>query len=293
MTGNYRPRAGSSAYCLLVLLVRFFVRLLFHSPAVRHRRGGLAAALLLLGLLGAGFCPPPARAAAPQPTAVADTLPRLAPDRSAVVRLRRPRAERLRELRQQRDFQYVEVKSELSAWDLFWARFWSWVAETLETPSGRIAWKYGVYLFLVLALGFAALKLMQVDPTRAFGRAPRRAALSYDTETEDLHALDLETQLAAAEQQRNYRLAVRLGYLSVLRQLSEKGLIRWQPDKTNHDYLYELPAGPLPEAFRELTRQFEYVWYGEQDDLTGEDYERVRTTRQAFQRRLTPGRHAA
>ncbi|GAB2768189.1 hypothetical protein GCM10027175_01250 [Hymenobacter latericoloratus] len=220
-------------------------------------------------------------------------MPRLAPDRTAALRLRRPQPDRLRELRQQRDFQYVEVKSELSAWDLFWARFWRWVAEALETPSGRVAWEYGVYVFLVLALGFAALKLMQVDLTRAFGRAPRRAALNYDTETEDLHALDLETQLTEAEQQRNYRLAVRLGYLSVLRQLSDKGLIRWQPDKTNHDYLYELPTGPLPEAFRELTRQFEYVWYGEQDDLTAEDYERVRTTRQAFQRRLVPTRHAA
>ncbi|UYZ63340.1 DUF4129 domain-containing protein [Hymenobacter weizhouensis] len=244
---------------------------------------GWLAALLLLTL-------PAALAAAPDSAAATRPVPA---DQTPTLRLRRPDAGRLRELRQQRDFRYVEVKSELSAWDLMWLRFWRWVAEVLATPSGRFAWKYGLYAFLVAALVFAVLKLLQVDLTRAFGRAPRRAALSYDTETEDLHALQLDALLAQAETERNYRLAVRLGYLQVLRQLSDTGLIRWQPDKTNHDYLFELPAGPLPEAFRELTRQFEYVWYGEQEDLTTDDYERVRATRLAFQRRLTPTRHAA
>lgn len=257
-------------------------------PGWPRRAGYLLTGLLALLLLVA-----PAAAAVAPDSATQATSRVLPPDRTPALRLRRPDAERLRDLRGQRDFRYVEVKSELSAWDLFWLRFWRWVAELLGTPSGKFAWKYGIYAFLVAALVFVVLKLMQVDLTRAFGRAPRRAALSYDAETEDLHALDLDTLLTQAENARNYRLAVRLGYLRVLRQLSDKGLIRWQPDKTNHDYLYELPTGPLPEAFRELTRQFEYVWYGEQDDLTAEDYERTRVTRQAFQRRLTSTSQAA
>ncbi|RSK47736.1 DUF4129 domain-containing protein [Hymenobacter rigui] len=214
-------------------------------------------------------------------------------DAAAAPRLRRPDEARLRELRSQRDFRYVEVKSEQGDLSAFFAPFWRWLADILDTPAGNFTWKYGFYAVLVAALVFAVLKIMQVDLTRAFGRAPRQAPLSFDTETEDLHALDLDKLLAQAETEHSYRLAVRLGYLQVLRQLSDKSLIRWQPDKTNHDYLYELPAGPLPEAFRELTRQFEYVWYGEQDDLTADDYERVRATRQAFQRRLTSSRQAA
>ncbi|WP_165768175.1 DUF4129 domain-containing protein [Hymenobacter amundsenii] len=256
------------------------------------RFSGLLLLLLLLGT------PDSVRATAPAgatvaPAAAAAPPREFAPDQGPAPRLRRPNQARLRALRGQREFRYVEVRSELSAWDLFWGRFWRWVTDHLETPSGRFFWKYGIYAVLVAALIFAVLKLLQVDVTRAFGRAPRPVPLPYDAGTEDLHALDLDALLREAEDAHQYRLAVRLGYLRVLRQLSDRQLINWQPDKTNHDYLYELPPGPLPDAFRELTRQFEYVWYGEQDDLSATDYDRARTTREAFQRRLTGQSQAA
>jgi hypothetical protein len=144
-----------------------------------------------------------------------------------------------------------------------------------------------------VALVFVVLKLMQVDITRAFGRSPRQGPLPYDATTEDIHALNFDAALAEAESAGNYRLAVRLGYLQVLKQLTDLGLIRWQPDKTNHDYLYELPTGPLATAFRQVTQQFEYVWYGEHDDLTPEHYAQAQATRKAFLQQLTAPRRAA
>ncbi len=229
-----------------------------------------------------------------QPARNAAAPPRpLPPDQSGNVVLRAPTAERLRAFRGQREFQYVTVKSETSAWDLLWMRFWRWVAELLETRPGKVLWEYGLYVALLVAFVFVVLKLMQVDITRAFGRAPRRAPLSYDTQSEDIHALDFQTLLQEAETNGNHRLAVRLGYLEVLKQLTDQGLIRWQPDKTNHDYLYELPSGPLATAFRELTQQFDYVWYGEHNDLTPTHYAQARTTREAFQQLLASPRRAA
>lgn len=209
------------------------------------------------------------------------------------MRLRLPAPDRLRDFRKQRDFQYVEVKSEQSAWDLLLARFWHWLSELLETPTGRVVWKYGIYAALIVAAVYVVLKLMQVDLTRAFGRAPRQTALPYDAVPEDIHGLDFSALVGEAETAGNYRLAVRLGYLQVLKQLADQNLIRWQPDKTNHDYLYELPTGPLATAFRHLTQQFEYVWYGEHDDLTAQHYEQVQATRKAFLHQLTAPRRAA
>ncbi|MBG8555380.1 DUF4129 domain-containing protein [Hymenobacter guriensis] len=206
---------------------------------------------------------------------------------------RPPDTERLRELRGQREFQYVDVRSEQSGWDLFWRRFWEWLGELLNTRGGRLTWKYGIYALLVGALVFVVLKLLQVDVTRAFGRAPRTGLLAYDVANEDLETINFDAAIAEAERQENYRVAVRLGYLLALKQLADKGLIRLQPEKTNHDYLYELPEGTLPPAFRELTRQFEFVWYGEHDDLTASQYQQTRSTRLRFLQTLSATRNAA
>lgn len=218
--------------------------------------------LLVLALAAAGGAA--AKPASPEAPPAAAPHPRaLPPDRSTALPTRRADAARLRELAAQREFQYVEPEASTDAWDAFWARLWRWLGGLLRTPAGRVTWKYGVYAAVLAALTFAVLKLLQVDLTGAFGRAPRRGALAYGTEAEDIHAVDFPVRIAEAEDAGNYRLATRLGYLEVLKHLTDRGLIQWQPDKTNHAYLAELAAGPLREAFRGATRQFEYVWYGE------------------------------
>jgi len=240
--------------------------------------------LMVLALL-----PLMAPAAAPIPLSTPPAFSR--PAAAPAVRLRQPAPGRLREFRGQHEFQYVEVKSELSAWDIFWAGFWRKVAGWLSTRTGTVAWKYGFYAVLVGAFAVVVLKLLQVDLTGAFGRAPRRAALAYDTETEDIHALDIPALLTEAEMAGNYRLAVRLGYLQVLKELTDRSLIQWQPDKTNHHYVLEMARTTQHEAFAELTRQFEYVWYGELH-LTPEHYARTRTTRLGFLTQLANRRAA-
>ncbi|MBC6990439.1 DUF4129 domain-containing protein [Hymenobacter sp. BT491] len=212
-------------------------------------------------------------------------------DRSATVTLRRPAPGRLHDFRRQRDFQYVEVKSEMSAWDLFWMRFWNKVSEWLNSRSYQGFWRYVFYALFLGAIAFVILKLFQVDLTGAFGRSPRRAALAYDTESEDIHALDFNALLAEAEASANYRLAVRLGYLQVLKQLTDHHLIEWQPDKTNQAYVQEMASAPLRLAFTEITRQFEYVWYGELA-LTAEHYAVTRTARLDFLTQLANRRAA-
>ena len=232
---------------------------------------------LLLAVLGAA---PRAVAAAPRPHAT-QVLP---PDQGPAPRLRRPDAARLNELRGQREFQYVEpvTHAEQSAWDAFWARVWQSVREWLASRSYNHFWRWVFYgLFLVVGV-FVVLKLLQIDLTALLGRTPRRVALAYDTAAEDIHEVDFASRLAEAEAAGNWRLAVRLGYLQLLKALSDRGFVQWQPDKTNHAYLAELPAnGPLRADFREITRQFEFVWYGELA-LSGPLYARVRDGHRAF-----------
>ncbi|GAB3850332.1 hypothetical protein GCM10028822_15570 [Hymenobacter terrigena] len=236
--------------------------------------------MLLLVLAG------PTRAAVPEaPERPAATRP-LPPDTGPAPRLRRPDAARLRELRGQREFQYVEpaTRAEQSAWSLFWARVWQTVIEWLNSRSYSHFWRWVLYALFLGAGVFVVLKLLQIDFTALLGRSPRRVPLAYDTAPENIHEVDFATRLAEAEAAANWRLAVRLGYLQLLKSLSDRGLINWQPDKTNHAYLAELsPTGSIRADFREITRQFEFVWYGELA-LSGPLYERVRDGQRAFQK---------
>ena len=238
----------------------------YKRPAHPSRVGLLLPLpLLLLSLLawpGASAMAAPAPA---KPT-VAARSPRpraLPPDRTTALLPRRPDAARLRELAAQREFRYVEPGTGTDAWDAFWGRLWRWLRGLLSTPTGRFTGKYGLYAAVLAALVYAVLKLLQVDITGAFGRAARRGPLAYDTTAENIHEVDFPARIAEAEAAGNFRLATRLGYLEVLKRLTDRGLIHWQPDKTNHAYLAELAPGPLADAFRGATREFEYVWYGE------------------------------
>ena len=80
---------------------------------------------------------------------------------------------------------------------------------------------------------------------------------------ENIHEIDFSEQIAIALQNKNYRLVVRLLYLQTLKQLSDKNLIDWQPEKTNQTYVSELKQQPYHQQFVSLTNQFEYIWYGE------------------------------
>jgi hypothetical protein len=45
--------------------------------------------------------------------------------------------------------------------------------------------------------------------------------------------------------------------------MADSELINWQPNKTNRMYANELTTSTIRSNFESITRQFEYVWYGE------------------------------
>ncbi|UPL48078.1 DUF4129 domain-containing protein [Hymenobacter sublimis] len=258
----------------------------------------LLTGLLLAGAVGsARASQPPKPVLTPPP---ADTLA-AAPARSTFISLpadtrpagtmRAPQTARLRQLRGQREFQYVEPEtpepgSGSSLWSRFWWRLIQWFLGLFSGPGYEHRGRYVVYALFGAAFLYVVVRLLRLDLTGLFHRPGQTVPLPYDTAGEQIHGVDFEDALAEAEATGNYRLAVRLGYLLSLRHLTERGLIRWQPDKTNHDYLRELRGTPWFAAFQELTRQFEYVWYGE-TLLTAPAYPALREARQEFIRHLT------
>jgi hypothetical protein len=90
-----------------------------------------------------------------------------------------------------------------------------------------------------------------------------------------IYESDLERYIREAVEQKNYTLAVRLYYLAIIKELSLNKVIRWKKDKTNKDYIREMRKTNSFQAFREATRVFERVWYG-QGGLTEPDYQKIK-----------------
>jgi hypothetical protein len=191
-----------------------------------------------------------------------DTATYAAANDQTPVQVRRLDADRLNDIRTSRDYQYgTDVPPTASLWDRIWAWFWMKIGELLRTKAYR---NVGQYVLLVVIAALVIWLLYKADVlTRLFPGRARNLPLAYETLDEDIHAIDFSTRINEAVEQRNYRLAVRLLYLQTLKRLTDRGLIQWQPNKTNRQYTYELTGNPARLPFEQLTTQFEYVWYGD------------------------------
>ncbi len=170
------------------------------------------------------------------------------------------------------EFQYKEDLQEVSWWTRFWRWFWHWFAGLFKvsTPGKSIFWYYFwhiMQILILLAAGGALLlfifKAQGINLWNILRKKPTSAPIAYSEFFEDISTIDFDAELENAILKANYRFAVRLLYLKCLKRLSEVGAIQWQIDKTNTDYIAELRENAQHAAFKHLTLQFEYVWYGE------------------------------
>ena len=86
--------------------------------------------------------------------------------------------------------------------------------------------------------------------------------LDYEVSEEDLHGLDFDTLIAECSERKDYRKAVRLWYLKVLKELTDRELIDWKGNKTNYDYHNELQNTHFYQPFGDVSFLYEYTWYG-------------------------------
>ena len=171
----------------------------------------------------------------------------------------------------QPEFQYNDQTTGPSLWTRFWRWFWhlfDFFKLNVRPSSGFFKVLFFCLKYLVIIAGVAAIvffifKLAGIDVSGIFNRKSRSAGLPYAESSENIHEIDFDTEIENATARHNYRLAVRLLYLKCLKQLSDAALITWQPEKTNDAYVNELGDKSERDYFKALTRQFEYVWYGE------------------------------
>jgi hypothetical protein len=166
--------------------------------------------------------------------------------------------------KQMPEFKYDSITPD-SLWTRFWRWFWQWIENLFSNKKSGHAQAAPFVKYLVLGLAVCFLVHLVTKATgviNIFSKPPMQINVPYTALLENIDTIKFDEEIEKVVALGNYRLAVRLLYLSCLKQMNDKQLIKWQPEKTNLAYINELNDGRRKQSFGTLTRQFEYVWYG-------------------------------
>ena len=125
----------------------------------------------------------------------------------------------------------------------------------------------GTLILWVLIIGlvvFVIYKLAIQNGSFLFSRSKKNIGSNLDPgqEDDDIGATDWNKLLQQAMAVNDNRMAVRYRYMWLLQLLQQSGLIQYRNDKTNYDYYNELYETEYRQTFKQLSRLYEYAWYG-------------------------------
>jgi len=126
-------------------------------------------------------------------------------------------------------------------------------------------------LVVLVAIYFIIRLLMNHKGRWFFQKKNESIPIDINNVEQLIRSADFEQLISETEKQGNTRQSIRLYYLWLLKDLKEKELIVWLPEKTNADYLAELKKESLRKQFSYLSYLYNYIWYGE-FSITDEDY---------------------
>lgn len=127
--------------------------------------------------------------------------------------------------------------------------------------------KQGNILVWIIVIGIVTFVIYRVFLHKDSFLFDRNKKIKTNTAPEqedekDLTATNWETLLHDAVNKNDLRLAVRYSYMRLLQIMQQRSLIQYRIDKTNAEYYSELNDPSYKQPFRQLSRQYEYTWYG-------------------------------
>ncbi|REC59680.1 DUF4129 domain-containing protein [Chryseobacterium pennae] len=186
------------------------------------------------------------------------------------------------------EFDYSVSKPRESFWQKLLKKFdrilRSIFGDTVFAKSSEFTGAF-IRLFVIILVGFLLYFIIKYiigkDGNFIFGKKNKRLDLNVEELHENIHEINFPESISTFEHTGDYRSAVRYQFLFILKKLSDKKLINWNPEKTNKDYVAELKVPNLKSEFSDLSYIFDYVWYGE-FNIDEQSYQKFKNQYQAF-----------
>jgi hypothetical protein len=158
------------------------------------------------------------------------------------------------------EFRYEDPKPEVQKESSSaWLKFFEALFRFLESGGGKLLL---ISLVAILVI-FLIVRFFQLKGNIFFAKKDKKISNGDQDELSDHFVPDRwEQVIEDAARNGNYRLAVRHSYRYLLSLLQDREIISYQTAKTNYQYAYELSGSKLHQPFLQLTRGYEYAWYG-------------------------------
>ncbi|MBI3136574.1 MAG: hypothetical protein HYZ14_18005 [Bacteroidetes bacterium] len=117
----------------------------------------------------------------------------------------------------------------------------------------------GIFILLVAYLIYKLFVNTQHD-----GKKVTPVNLEDQAPTE-IPLTELQRLLQEALAKGDFRSAVRIYFIFIIRDLAQKNWIRWEKDKTNFQYLREMSGKSEYNEFNRSVSYFEIIWYGKRE----------------------------
>lgn len=168
------------------------------------------------------------------------------------------------------DYNYDITKPKISLWDKMMRKLADLLSKIFgEADPNKVASYTTNTLRItgVVIVGFVLYVLINFllgkQGNLFFGKRNKKIKINAEDIQENIHEIDFIERIAHYESKAEYRHAIRYYFLYVLKQLSDKKIIDWNPEKTNRDYIIEIKNQSQKEGFQKMAHFYDYVWYGE------------------------------
>jgi hypothetical protein len=145
-----------------------------------------------------------------------------------------------------------------------WSAFKNWFRNLIGRENENTFWKFAQWIIIIAGIGILIKFLMDTTGVSIFRKEEKVSDLQMNLTKEEL-GQDLLALISKAENEGDYRLAIRYHFLQLLKYLDGNELIHFKEHKTNSDYYYEIKNKNLKTAYAKAANIYDYAWYGKLD----------------------------
>ncbi|MBF6608048.1 MAG: DUF4129 domain-containing protein [Flavobacterium sp.] len=166
------------------------------------------------------------------------------------------------------DFEYDVQPEELNFWDRFMAALAQWLRSFLDLATEESSMNIASNIVRLIAIAIVVVVVymivkMVLNKEGKWIFSPPRKAIRFEDAAADVKNADFEKLVADSKRLGEHRLTIRYYYLWMLQQMAYRGIITWDAEKTNSDYLREIGNEDQRSRFSYLSYLYDYIWYGE------------------------------